>query len=141
MVKELAQSAGSRLAWASYKPVQGDCTGEKWVTEYNVRNLQHFSLLSCVRSPMSTSDLSVFFRPRGVAVIGASGDQEKLGHSIVRNLRNVHYDGPVYPVNPHEDEILGYKAYPTVTGVPDPVELAVIIVPAPVVAAQVEACG
>jgi acetyltransferase len=87
------------------------------------------------------SDLAVFFRPRGVAVIGASGDQDKLGHSVVRNLRNVHYEGPVYPVNPHEEEILGYKAYPTILDVPAPVELAVVIVPAPIVAREVEACG
>jgi acetyltransferase len=90
---------------------------------------------------MSTSDLSVFFRPNGVAVIGASSDQEKLGHSVVRNLRNIHYQGAVYPVNPREEEIVGYKAYPSVLDVPDPVDLAVIIVPAAVVAAQVEACG
>lgn len=90
---------------------------------------------------MSTPDLSVFFRPHGVAVIGASSDQEKLGYAVVRNLRNVRYDGPVYPVNPHEEEILDYRAYPSIRDVPDPVELAVIIVPAPVVAAQVEACG
>ena len=87
------------------------------------------------------SDLSIFFRPRGVAVIGASSDQEKLGHAVVRNLRAVHYEGPVYPVNPREEEILGYKAYPSILEVPDPVELAVVIVPAPAVAAQVEAIG
>ena len=75
---------------------------------------------------MSTSDLSVFFRPHGVAVIGASSDQEKLGHGVVRNLRKLQYDGPVYPVNPREDEILGYKAYRSMLEVPDPVDLAVI---------------
>jgi len=74
-------------------------------------------------------------------VIGASSDQEKLGHAVVRNLRNVHYEGHIYPVNPREEEILGYKAYAGVQDVPDPVDLAVIIVPAPAVAAQVEACG
>ncbi len=90
---------------------------------------------------MSTSDLSVFFRPNGVAVIGASNEPQKLGHGVVRNLKSVLYEGPVYPVNPHEDYILGYKVYPSIGAVPDPVELAVIIVPAPMVAAQVEACG
>src|SRR6266542_2440901 len=90
---------------------------------------------------MPTSDLSVFFRPHGVAVIGASSDPEKLSHGVVRNLRSVHYEGPVYPVNPREDDILGYRAYPNISEVPDPVELAVIIIPAPAVAAQVEACG
>src|SRR5436190_577870 len=87
------------------------------------------------------SDLSVFFRPHGVAVIGASNDPEKLGHGVIHNLRSVHYEGPVYPVNPHEAEILGYRAHPSMSEVPDPVELAVIVVPAHAVAAQLEACG
>jgi acetate---CoA ligase (ADP-forming) len=90
---------------------------------------------------MSASDLSVFFRPHGVAVIGASSDKEKLSHMILRNLRKVHYEGPIYPVNPREEQILGHKSYPSVLEVPDPVELAVIIVPAPAVAEQLEACG
>jgi acetyltransferase len=90
---------------------------------------------------MMSHDLSVFFRPNGVCVIGASSDQQKLGHGVVRNLQAVRYQGPVYPVNPNEDAILGYKVYPSVADVPDPVELAVIAVPAPIVSAQVEACG
>lgn len=90
---------------------------------------------------MTVSDLSVFFRPTGVAVIGASREQQKLGHGVVRNLQSVRYDGPIYPVNPREDEILGYRAYASIDKVPDPVDLAVIVVPAPMVAAQVEACG
>lgn len=90
---------------------------------------------------MHVSDLSVFFRPSGVAVIGASREQQKLGHGVLRNLQSVRYHGPVYPVNPHEDEILGYRAYPSIEKVPDPVDLAVIVVPAPRVAAQIEACG
>ena len=90
---------------------------------------------------MHVSDLTVFFRPSGVAVIGASREQQKLGHGVVRNLQSVRYHGPVYPVNPHEDEILGYRAYPSIEKVPDPVDLAVIVVPAPRVAAQIEACG
>lgn len=90
---------------------------------------------------MPDPDLSVFFRPEGVAVIGASAEQQKLGHGVVRNLKSVHYDGPVYPVNSREDEILGYKAYPDIGSVPDPVELAVIVVPAEAVARQLEACG
>ena len=59
----------------------------------------------------------------------------------MRNLQSVRYEGPVYPVNPREEFILGYKVYPTIADVPDPVDLAVIVVPAPVVAEQVEACG
>jgi acetate---CoA ligase (ADP-forming) len=90
---------------------------------------------------MPTSDLNVFFRPRGVAVIGASRDQQKLGHGVIRNLQSVRYEGPIYPVNSHEEEILGYKVYSRVAAVPDPVDLAVISVPGPGVAAELEECG
>lgn len=90
---------------------------------------------------MPSSDLSVFFRPHGVAVIGASRDPQKLGHGVVRNLINNRYPGPIYPVNPRDDVILDHKVYPTIGDVPDPVDLAVIAVPAPIVSAQVEACG
>lgn len=90
---------------------------------------------------MAASEFTVFFRPRGVAVIGASHEQQRLGYGVVRNLQSVRYDGPIYPVNPHEDEILGYHVFPSIESVPDPVDLAVIVVPAPMVAEQVEACG
>jgi acetyltransferase len=90
---------------------------------------------------MPTSDLAVFFRPHGVAVIGASSEPQKLGYGIVSNLQQVHYAGPIYPVNPHEEEILGHKVYSDIGLVPDPVELAVIVVPAPAVASVLAACG
>ena len=90
---------------------------------------------------MQTSDLSVFFRPNGVAVIGASHEPQKLGYGVVRNLQSVRYEGQVYPINLHEEYILGYKVYRTIADVPDPVDLAVVVVPARYVAEQVEACG
>jgi acetyl coenzyme A synthetase (ADP forming)-like protein len=90
---------------------------------------------------MATSELSVFFRPHGVAVIGASREPQKLGQGVVRNLLEYRYAGPIYPINPHADEILGLKAYPSIGAVPDPVDLAVIVVPAPLVTKELEACG
>lgn len=90
---------------------------------------------------MSIADLTVFFRPNGVAVIGASRDPIKLGHGVVRNLLQSRYPGPIYPINPQADEILGLRAYPDIASVPDPLDLAVIVVPAPLVAEVLEACG
>ncbi len=90
---------------------------------------------------MSAGDLSVFFRPQGVAVIGASRDPGKLGHGVVRNLVEHHYDGPIYPVNPTADDILGCHVYPSIADVPDPLDLVVIVVPAEAVAAELEAAG
>ncbi len=86
------------------------------------------------------SDLSTFFKPRGVAVIGASRDPNKLGHNVVTKLIQSKFPGPIYPVNPKAEEILGLPAYPSVKDVPDPIDLALIIVPAPVVAGALCDC-
>ncbi|HSG17739.1 MAG TPA: acetate--CoA ligase family protein [Anaerolineae bacterium] len=85
--------------------------------------------------------LDPFFNPNGIAVIGATNDPHKLGHGIVRNLIEYRYRGPIYPVNPHAAEILGRVCYPAIDKVPDPVDLAVIIVPAAAVAGVIDACG
>jgi acetyltransferase len=78
-----------------------------------------------------------------VALVGASGDPSKLGYGIMKNLLDAQqgYPGPVYPVNPRGGEILGVRCYPDILSVPDPVELAVIIVPAETSADVLEACG
>jgi len=85
--------------------------------------------------------LESFFSPRGVALIGASRDPGKLSYGILRNLKEHGYPGHVYPVNPRADQILGLPCYPTVAAVPDPVDLAVIIIPAEQVPDALEACG
>ncbi len=85
--------------------------------------------------------LDPFFNPRGVAIIGASRDPQKLGYGVVRNLTDYHYPGPIYPINPTAREILGRTCYPSIADVPDPVDLAVIVVAAPAVAAMVDQCG
>ena len=90
---------------------------------------------------MATSNLDMFFQPRGVAVIGASRDPQKLGHGVVRNLVNYGYDGPIYPINPHATEILERRAYPSILDAPDPLDLAILVVPAPKVPDELEACG
>ncbi len=90
---------------------------------------------------MPDSKLNHFFRPHGIAVVGASRDPQKLGHGVVRNLIQHGYDGPIYPINPHANEILERKAYPHVMDVPDPLDLAVIAVPAHKVADELERCG
>ncbi len=87
------------------------------------------------------SELSTFFNPQGVAVIGASSDPHKLGHGVVRNLVEYRYRGPIYPVNPAASQILGHACYPSISDVPDPVDLAVVIVPAPSVVDVVDQCG
>lgn len=85
--------------------------------------------------------LEPFFAPRGVAIIGASASPTKLSFGILRNLSQYGYTGQIAPVNPKEDEILGYKSYPDIAAVPDPVDLAVIVLPAPLIPGVVEDCG
>jgi len=88
-----------------------------------------------------TSDLAPFFSPEGVAVIGASTNPRKLSHGILKNLTAYGYEGGIYPVNPKADEILGLQSYPDVSVVPDPVDLAVIVLPAPMTPAVLHSCG
>lgn len=88
-----------------------------------------------------TEPLELFFAPQGVAIIGASSDPTKLSHGVVRNLTACGYPGPIYPVNPKGGEILDLKVYPTIETVPDPVDLAVIMIPAPYVPDALRSCG
>ena len=89
------------------------------------------------------ASLSPFFAPNGVAVIGASRDPTKISYGVMRNLTDPErgYRGPIYPINPKADEILGLRCYPDIAAAPDPVELAVLIIPAATVPGAVEACG
>ncbi len=85
--------------------------------------------------------LDTFFHPQSVAVIGASRDSEKLGYAVLANLKEGGYSGHLYPVNPKADEILGLKAYSSVLDIPDPVDLALIVIPYRFVPAVLEQCG
>ncbi|GAA4528453.1 bifunctional acetate--CoA ligase family protein/GNAT family N-acetyltransferase [Amycolatopsis samaneae] len=71
--------------------------------------------------------------PRSVAVIGASADPTKVGHVAFTNLLSADFTGTVYPVNPEHRSVRGVRAYSSVLDVPDPVDLAIVAVPAEVV--------
>ena len=86
-------------------------------------------------------DLQSFFTPKGVAVIGASSNPGKLSHGILKNLLQYGYQGGIYPVNPGAKDILGLACYAGIRDVPDPVELAVIILPSQAVAQVIRDCG
>ena len=88
-----------------------------------------------------TTDLAPFFSPAGVAIIGASTNPRKLSYGILKNLTLYGYTGGIYPVNPKADQILGLKVYPDVSEVPDPVELAVIVLPAGMTPDVIRSCG
>lgn len=85
--------------------------------------------------------LTPFINPRGVAVIGASTDPNKLGYGLSRNLIQSHYQGAIHFVNPKGGQLLGRPVYPTIADIPDPVDLAVILIPAPYVPQVLKECG
>ena len=85
--------------------------------------------------------LEGMFKPRSVAVIGASREPHKVGHVVLKNIVEAGFKGKVYPVNPKADKILGLKAYKSVKEIPDDVDLAVIAIPAPAVPSVLEDCG
>ncbi|MEE1742143.1 acetate--CoA ligase family protein [Streptomyces sp. BE147] len=79
--------------------------------------------------------------PRSVAVIGASEERGKIGNSVMRNLVDGGFAGEIHPVNPKGGDILGRKAYRSVTDIPGEVDVAVFAIPAGLVAPALEAVG
>ncbi|WP_209475532.1 acetate--CoA ligase family protein [Thermococcus stetteri] len=73
-------------------------------------------------------DFDYFFKPKGIAVIGASNDPLKLGYEVFKNLKK-YRDGRVYPVNVKDEEVQGVKAYKNIKDIPGEVDMAVIVVP------------
>lgn len=82
-----------------------------------------------------------FFSPSGVVIIGASHDPSKLGHGVARNLVASGYRGAIHLVNPRGGRLLDCPVYVEVALVPDPADLAILIVPAPAVPEVLRACA
>jgi acetyltransferase len=89
-------------------------------------------------STSSVAKLDAIFKPKSVAVVGASTKPGTVGNDLLLNLVRDKFTGKVYPVNPKADEIHGVKVYKTLGDIPDEVDLAVLIVPAKVVPGLVQ---
>lgn len=76
--------------------------------------------------------------PKSIAVIGASRSHEKIGYSLVANLKS--FKGKLYPINPFAKKILGFKCYKSVLGIPDSIDAVLIAIPAPKVPPIVQEC-
>ena len=83
----------------------------------------------------------LFLEPRSVAVIGASRERGTVGGEVFHNVLNAGFDGVVYPVNPAAEVVQAVRAYPSVLDLPDPVDLAVVTVPAAAVAVVARECA
>nr|CRL09151.1 Acetyl-CoA synthetase (ADP-forming) alpha and beta chains, putative [unidentified prokaryotic organism] len=81
-----------------------------------------------------------FFKPKAIAVIGASNDPLKLGYEVFKNLKS-YKEGKVYPVNVKDDEVQGVKAYKNVKDIPDEVDLAIVVIPKRFVKQAIIDCG
>lgn len=80
------------------------------------------------------------FAPNNVAIIGATEKEGSVGRTILWNLISSPFGGAVFPINPKRSSLLGIKAYPTIKDVPDPVDLAVIVTPAPSIPGIIGEC-
>jgi acetyltransferase len=92
-------------------------------------------------NPMRKSSLDLFFNPEAVAVIGASEKDNTIGRALVHNLLQDEFPGKIYPVNRKYQEILGLPAYPVVTAIQEPIDLAVIAIPIRDVPSAMGECG
>lgn len=85
--------------------------------------------------------LEHMFSPQSVAVVGASPDPTRLGHRVLKNIVDNGYPGRVYPVHPSAAQVLDLPAFPDLGAIPDPVDLAVLVIPPQHVLPVVEQCG
>jgi acetyltransferase len=84
--------------------------------------------------------LDAIFSPRSVAVVGATEKPGSVGRTILWNLITSPFGGTVYPINPNRPNVMGIRAHPTVGHLPEPVDLAVIVTPAPTVPEIIGQC-
>ena len=86
-------------------------------------------------------DIKYLFEPRGVAIIGASRDPNKIGHKFVQNISASGYQGKIFPVNPEGGEILGHKVYKSVEEIDGDADIACIVIPAKLVFDSIKSCA
>ena len=85
--------------------------------------------------------LESLFKPRAVAIVGASTKELSIGNVLIKNLQAYGYKGKIYPINPTAPEVRGLKAYASLAEVPGDVDLAHIILPSRLVPQAIEECG
>ena len=90
---------------------------------------------------MDLKVLNGLLTPKSVAIVGASATPGKIGHTVVKNLQESKYQGGIYPINPGEEEILGYKCYHSINDVKENIDAAIIVVPAKFVSQVIDDCG
>lgn len=92
-------------------------------------------------TPARTQYLEKFFKGKTVAVVGASATPGKVGYCVLDSLVHYDYAGNVYPINPSRPEIMGKQCYPTLSAVPDPLDVIVVAVALNMVPQLIEECS
>jgi acetyl coenzyme A synthetase (ADP forming)-like protein len=90
---------------------------------------------------VTVEQLRHLFEPSSIAVIGASRTPGKIGYEALKNVMVWGYKGKVYAVNPNADEVLGLRCYRSIKDIKEHIDLALIVVPAELVASAIEECG
>lgn len=90
--------------------------------------------------PAAKDNLFKLFYPQSIAILGATDSAGKLGYNVMLNLLSHQFSGKLYPVNPRKETLLGLKAYKSILDVEEPVDVAIIIVPAEAVPKAIEDC-
>lgn len=85
--------------------------------------------------------LTPFFSPKGVAIIGASLDPTKLGYGLSRNLVQSGYQGGIHFINIKGGNLMGFPVYTHIGEIPDPVDLAILLIPALAIPEAIEECA
>jgi len=86
------------------------------------------------------ASLDAIFKPRSVAVVGASNNPEVWGYRTLQRLVGGGYRHEIYPVNPNEKEVQGFRCYPAISEIPEEIDLAVVVVNASLVAKVIQEC-
>ncbi|MFX1564612.1 MAG: acetate--CoA ligase family protein [Promethearchaeota archaeon] len=90
---------------------------------------------------MSNTTLNALFQPKSIAVVGATDKPYRIGYQVIRSLQLGNFKGPIYPINPRLEAVLDLKAYPTLEAVPNPIDLAIIVLRKDRVLDAVDACA
>ncbi len=78
---------------------------------------------------MSVHNLEKFFEPAAVAVVGAGDKEKSIGYAVLKNLKEAGYEGAIYAVNPRHDQVMGLRCHGSLSRLPGPVDLAIIVTP------------
>lgn len=98
------------------------------------------ALLETREKLAAAASLHPFFRPRTVAVVGASRDRNRAGSMLLHHILEGGYTGIAYPVNPSTPAVSAIRTYPTLASLPEAADLAVVAVPAEQVVAVIDDC-